>query len=85
MVGLHRAVLGRDGGALDQRQKVALHALARHVGAGPALAAGNLVDLVEKNDAVVLDRLDRFLDQLVLIEQLVGLLIDQDFVAIPSR
>ena len=32
--GLHRAVLGRHRGALDQRQQVALHALAADVGAG---------------------------------------------------
>ena len=83
VVGLHRAVLGRDGGALDQRQQVALHALARHVGADAALARGDLVDLVEEDDAVLLDRLDRFLHQLVAVEQLVGFLVDQELVAIP--
>ena len=31
VIGLHHAVLGRDGRALDQRQQVALHALARNV------------------------------------------------------
>ena len=33
VVGLDHAVLGRDGRAFDQRQQVALHALARDVGA----------------------------------------------------
>ena len=33
VVGLDHAVLGGDGGAFDQRQQVALHALARHIGA----------------------------------------------------
>ena len=56
VVGLHRSVLGVDGGALDQRQQVALHAFARHVGAAQAFAAGDLVDLVEEDDAVLLDR-----------------------------
>ena len=85
MVGLHRAVLGRDGGALDQRQQVALHALARHVAADPAIARGNLVDLVEEHDAVVLHRLDGFGGELLLIEQLVGFLGDQDFVQLTDR
>ena len=39
VVGLHRPVLGGDRGALDQRQQVALHALAAHVGADRALAS----------------------------------------------
>ena len=38
VVGLHRAMLGGDGGALDQRQQVALHALARDVRPLGALA-----------------------------------------------
>ena len=80
VVGLHRAVLGGDGGALDQRQQIALHALARDVGARAALAAGDLVDLVEEHDAVVLDRVDRLLHELVAVEQLVGFLVDQDVV-----
>ena len=42
--------------------------------------AGDLVDLVEEHDAVVLDRLDRLLHELVLVEQLVGFLADQGFV-----
>ena len=36
--------------------------------------AGDLVDLIEEHDAVLLDRLDRLLHQLVLVEQLVGFL-----------
>src|ERR1700728_1154924 len=82
MVGLHRAVLGGHRGAFDQRQQIALHALARHVGADPALAHADLVDLVEKHDAVVLDRPDRFLRQLIGVEQLVGFLVDEDVVGI---
>jgi len=33
MVGFHRAMFGRHRGALDQRQEIALHALARDVAA----------------------------------------------------
>ena len=59
VVGLDHAVLGRDGGAFDQRQQVALHALARDVGAVRLRAAGDLVDLVEEHDAVLLDVRER--------------------------
>ena len=46
----------------------------------PSVARANLVDLVEEDDAVILHRLDGFLRQLLGIEQLVGFLVDQDFV-----
>ena len=61
MIGLHAAVLGRDGGAFDQRQQIALHAFARYVAADAAVARADLVDLVEKDDAVILDGFDGFL------------------------
>ena len=79
---LHRAVLGGDGRALDQRQQVALHALAADVGADALRRARDLVDLVEEDDAVVLDRRRcASRDDLVLVEQLVALLGDQQVVA----
>ena len=52
VVGLDRAVLGRDGGALDQRQEVALHALAGDVGA-------EAIQSVEQNGIVFLDEIDK--------------------------
>ena len=85
MVRLHRAVLGGHGRSLDQRQQVALDALARHVGAAAALAGGDLVDFVEEHDAVLLDGLDRFQHQLVVVEQLVGFLVDQHVVGFGDR
>ena len=54
VVGLDHADLGRDGGAFDQRQQVALHTLARDIRSA-AFAAGDLVDLVKKDYAVRLD------------------------------
>src|SRR5258707_13600948 len=54
MVGLHHPVLGGNGGAFDKRQQVALHALARHIRADRFAAARDLVDFVEKHDAVLL-------------------------------
>ncbi len=84
--GLHRPVLGGDRRALDQRQQVALHALARDAAADAALARRDLVDLVEEDDAVVLDRFDAPARiDLVLVEQLVGFLVDQQVVGILDR
>ena len=57
----------------------------RDTSAPTPLAAGDLVDLVEEDDAVLLDRLDRFLHQLVVVEQLVGFLVDQDVVRFRDR
>ncbi len=57
VVGLDRPVLGVDGRPLDDRQQVALHALTRDVrAAARALVAGDLVDLVDEDDARFLGR-----------------------------
>ena len=85
VIGFDRAVLGRHRRAFDQRQQVALHALARDVAADAAVAHADLVDLVEEHDAVVLDRVDRFLHQLVVIQQLVGFLVDEELVRALDR
>src|SRR3546814_20079690 len=74
VVGLHRAVLGADRAALDQRQQVALPALAGHVRAHALAALGHLVDLVDEHDAVLLAGLDRGLANPVLVAQPAGLL-----------
>src|SRR5581483_98492 len=68
--------------ALDQRQKIALHALTRYVTAGAAFARADFVDFIEENDAVVFDVPDGFLGELIGIEELVGFLVDQNFVGI---
>ena len=52
-------------------------------GAHAAFARGDLVDLVEEDDAVVLDRFERLAHDLVLVEQLVGLVVDQQRRRIP--
>ena len=60
----------REGVQRDLLPLVALHAFAR----GPADDAGtrgDLVDLVEEDDAVVLGRFQRLADDLVLVQQLV--------------
>ena len=83
VVGLHRAVLGVDRRALDQRQQVALHALAAHVAAAAELAARrDLVDLVDEDDAVLLDRFAGLAHHALLVEQLVALLAQQRRMAV---
>src|SRR3546814_17679145 len=56
----------------DERQQIALHALAGNVAADPLRARGDLVDLVEEDDAVLLNRLNRLGGKLLLVEQLVA-------------
>ena len=75
VIGLHRAVLRRDGRALDDRQQVALHALARDIDAVAIGARRDLVDLVDEHDAGVLGAPDGLARQRVLvIDELVRLL-----------
>ena len=72
VIRLHHAVLGGHRAAFHQRQQVALHAFARHVGAVRFLAAGDLVDLVDEHDAVLLGVLQRAQLQLFLVDHLGG-------------
>src|SRR5436305_12378425 len=85
MSGPHGAVLGGDRSPLDQGKQVALHAFARNIGTDAPLAAGDLVDLVEKNDAVLLDRMNGFRYELVVVEQLVGFLVEQNVMGFRNR
>ncbi len=78
MVGLHRPVFGADGRAFDQRQEVALHAFAADIGADALRARADLVDLVEEDDAVILDVPDRLLHDHVVVDQLVGFLAQEN-------
>src|SRR5712692_1393420 len=55
VVGADDPVLGVDRGALDDRQKVALHALAGDLGTVATFAPGDLVQLVQEDDARVFD------------------------------
>ncbi len=75
MVGLDHAQLGVDRAALDQRQKVALHTLAGHVGAAGVAALGDLVDLVDEDDAVLFHRFQRAGLELFLVDQARGFLV----------
>src|SRR5437867_5394545 len=77
MIGAHEAVARVDSGALDYGEDVALHALAAHVGAVATLAAGDLVDLIEKDDAAGLHALERDPYHLVHIDELLLLFLHQ--------
>src|SRR5437588_597912 len=56
VLGVHRAVPGMDGRALEDGQQVPLHTLTADVGAvlAAAVVAGDLVHLVDEDDAAVL-------------------------------
>ena len=77
VVGLDHAVLGVHRGAFHQRQQVALHTLARHLGAAVFAARGHLVDLVDEDDAVLLGVVQRRGLDVVLVHQLGGLFVHQ--------
>jgi hypothetical protein len=77
VVGLHHPVLGRDGGAFDDRQEVALHALARDVGAVHLAARRDLVHLVQEHDAVLLGGGQRLGLDVVLVQEPRGLLVGE--------
>ncbi len=77
VVGLDHAVLGVHRGAFHQRQQIALHALARHIGAAALLARGHLVDLVDEDDAVLLGAEQGALLDLFLIDQLGRFFLDK--------
>ena len=77
VVGLDHAVARVDGRALHQRQQVALHALTGNVATLHATAHGNLVDLVQEDDAVLLDVGQRGELDLLVVDQLAGLFVHQ--------
>ena len=78
VVGLHRAVFRRDLRALDDGQDVALHALAGDIRAGGIAVHGDLIDLVEEDDAAALRDLHGCLRDLVHVDELAGLLLCED-------
>src|SRR5690606_28630392 len=77
VIRLHRAILGDHRRALDDGQNVPLHAFARDVGAGPSLGTGDLVDLIEEYDPGLLRPADGFADYLVLVDQALGLFMNE--------
>ncbi len=56
-----------------------MHALARYVSANRLRAPGDFVEFIEKNDAVLFDRLECARLQLLFIEHLGRFLVAQQF------
>ena len=79
VVGAHHPITRVDGGAFDNGQDVALHTLSRNVRSVTAFAAGNLVDLVEENDAGVLHAINRHARDLVHVDQALLFFLNQVF------
>ena len=79
VIGANHAVLRVHRRALDDWQDVALHAFAAHLGAVRALAPGNLVDLVDEDDARLLDALNRRFGDAVHVDQLLLFLVLEVF------
>ncbi len=85
VIGFDRAVLGDDGGAFDDRQEIALDALAGDIGAVLGFGAADFVDFVEEDDAALLDALDGVAIDFVAIDQFFGFLGEEDFARIAAR
>ena len=77
VIRLHHAVLRVDRRPFDDRQDVALHAFAADVRAVAALAAGDLVDLVDEDDPRLLHAIDRRAGDGVHVDQLLFLFLRQ--------
>ena len=85
MVRLDGAVLRRDLRAFDNRQDVALHTLARNVGAIRIALDGDLVNLVEEDDAAALGDLDGRLGDFVHVDELARFFLREDLARLLDR
>ena len=77
VVGADHAVARVDRGAFDDRKNVALHAFARNVGAVAGFAAGDFVDLVDEEDAHLLDAIDGDARDLVHVDEAIFFFLDE--------
>src|ERR1700729_3887827 len=78
VVGLDRAVLRVHRRALDDWKDVALYSLPRNVGPTALMRAGNLVDLVDEDDAVLAGAPQRLALDGVTVDQLCRLFLLED-------
>ena len=79
VIGTHHAVLGGDRTAFHQGQEIALHTFPRHIGTTVFAALGDLVDLVEKYDAVLLHVVQGATLDVFFIDELGSLFVGQQF------
>ena len=85
IVGLDVAVLGVDGASLDNRQNIALYALARYIGTVAIGFACNLVHFVDKNHTVVFSAAKSFAFNAVKIDKFFALFRCKDFECFGNR
>ena len=85
VVSLDRAVFGVDGAALHDGQDVALHALAGDVRAAGLRTAGDLVDLVDEKDAILLRLVNGLAGGLVHVDELADLFLLEDLARLDDR
>src|SRR6185437_5027546 len=78
VIGFDWTISGADRRSFDDREKIPLHALSRHVGTNLVAPADDLVDLINEDDGPLLDLLDRAVHHLIPIDQLIGLFLNQE-------
>ena len=71
VIGFHGAVFGGHRCALNQGQQISLYAFAGYIPAAYVLARGDLVDLIDKHNPVLLNKLQRVCDDAILIKQFI--------------
>ena len=81
MIRFDRAMLGTDIGTLDKRQQIALHTFTAHIATTGICAGANLVDLVQKYDAILLNSFKGSACDGFVVQKFVGLFANQNFVA----
>src|SRR5262249_25691890 len=77
MISSNHSVARVHRGPFYDRQNVTLHALARDIRSVTAFAAGDLVNLIEKDDAGLLDAIDGDARDLVHVNQALFFFLDQ--------
>ena len=68
--------------AFDQRQQIALNALAGNRTTLATVLDGNFVDLVKKDDAILFDRFQSSFCNRFIVQKLVSLFCNQSVIAI---
>ena len=85
MIRPHESMPSIDGRALHDGQNVALHAFAADIGAVTAFAAGDLIDLVQEDDAAALHAIQRDARHLIHVDELLLFFLNQVLGASATR
>ena len=78
-ISLDSAVFGIDGAAFHDGQDIPLYSFPAYIRTMPAVAAGNLVNLIDKDDAVLFGACNGFFLDGVIVDQPGGFLVGDDF------